>query len=1384
MRTWFVRHRLDLFVAPTILFILPLILLAPVTLGAHTLLPTDNLIDFEPWSNVAAEFGLVRPFSPGNELLSDLILENFVWKQFIKQAIEAGEIPLWNPYIFAGAPFLATGQHSALYPFSVIFYVLPLAKAFGWFALSQYFLAGLTAYLFLRVLGTGRIGALVGGVIYQLNLFMIVSAVFPMIIAGAVWLPLLLAAVELIIRQQPALGGQPASLPWMSLGALALGLTLLAGHPEVVVYSLLISAAYSGWRLAPFVIAALLRRARWWSVLRPTIFLLAMVALGLGVGAVQFVPLFDLLPDNFRAGSASFAQVRGWGFSWRRLLTFTVPNFYGNPSHHSYFDLFTWRITPVSVNVAGEPIQKIDWGIKNYVEAGAYVGILPLFLAAIAIWSYLRRVVRRTEGAVAASPSIPFFGLLAGFSLAFIFGTPLYALIYYLPGLNQLHSPFRWVWPLSLCVSVLAGWGVRFLQQRRLEGSGSAERVVRLLSGLVFWGGGLLFAGVLLARAIYATIAPFVERALADLALASGAFSNARMFFSYEALWVALAGLLLIATGIVLRASRSDLMLPQWAGRRPLWEALTVALIAIDLLIAGAGFNPTSNTKILEHEPGVVSFLKSDESEWRFTTYDPDGRKPLNANSGWMFNLQDVRGYDSIIPRQYAEYMELIQPQTELQFNRIAPLTNPQALDSPLLDLLNVKYIVTESEIDSTKFSLVYDEEVRVYRNEGVLPRAFVLPTECALAVDDFGTAVQDFDPRNYVLLEPAEAALADIQTRTPPAPAACQAVPVAVTHAGINTVVVDAQVERRSFLILADSYTKDWLAFVRPFATGEEAETRLPLLRANSNFRAVPLEIGAHTIRFRYSPDSFKLGGFISAMAAMSLVLVVGTWMWRYFYRESALDSTARRVAKNSLAPMALNMFNRTIDFIFAAFYLRVLGPGEAGNYTTAIVLISWFDIWTNFGLNTWLTREVSRKRDKASSFLTNTTIFRLVLGGLTFPVFVGGIVFYQWRTGGLGDDTVIAVVLLAIGILFSSISNGLSALFYAYEQAEYPAAITSVTTILKVSFGAVGLLLGFGFVGLAASTIVVNFITLIIMGTLAWRFYFRPRWQFNRNMQREMARESFPLMLNHLLATLFFKIDVPMIRTIRGEAEVGRYGVAYKFVDAFNIIPSFFTLALFPVMSRQALEDKKGLQRTYFLALKLLVGTAIPLAILSTFLATPMISLLGGREFLPDGARALQLIIWSIPFGWINSVTNYVLISVNQQRALTRAFMIGLTFNIVVNAIFIPRYGFAAAAVSTILSEIVEGIAFQIYIYRYVGRVPWFRLFWRLVLGGAAMTALVWFGAQVHILLGLLLGGLLYLVIMVRGNVFDLQERQLLSGIVPEAIRRPMGALFSRLQ
>ena len=279
--------------------------------------------------------------------------------------------------------------------------------------------------------------------------------------------------------------------------------------------------------------------------------LLAMAVLGIALGAIQLVPLLELLPQNFRAGSASLEQVRGWAWPLRHVLTFGLPDVFGNPSHHRWFDIWSGEWTPASVNALGEPAPTVFWGIKNYVEGGNYLSITAWLLAAVAVVAgLLRAVFARNHEHHVQPDGIPhkaprsvhlwFFAALVPVSLLFAFGTPLYAVLFYgLPGWDQLHSPFRWVYPFTVSMALLAGMGLHELLDAAYWRS-AVKAYGRLRMAVLAIVSVAALAGIAaLAVSAYSILQPDAaislgQRILDSSDLARAAFVDGRMFWSYQ----------------------------------------------------------------------------------------------------------------------------------------------------------------------------------------------------------------------------------------------------------------------------------------------------------------------------------------------------------------------------------------------------------------------------------------------------------------------------------------------------------------------------------------------------------------------------------------------------------------------------------------------------------------------------------------------------------------------------------------------------------------------------------------------------------------------------------------------------------------------------------
>src|SRR6202165_770643 len=241
------------------------------------------------WASVVyalCTLSLAYPALAGKFLVnpnSDQYIAGYAFREFAASTLKAtGHFPLWNPYLFGGMPYIAAMHGDIFYPTFLLRMVLPTDVAMTWGFIIHIFLAGLFTFGFLRALGYGFYGALIGGIAYMMSgqiasyvspghdgkLF--VSALFPL----ALWM--LYRGIR---------GGRNWS--WRAF-ALIIGRCVLSPHPQLLQYTLLACGAYAlflalsaldGVSLPPGVAIKRLAAA------------LGAVIVGLAIGAVQHLPV-------------------------------------------------------------------------------------------------------------------------------------------------------------------------------------------------------------------------------------------------------------------------------------------------------------------------------------------------------------------------------------------------------------------------------------------------------------------------------------------------------------------------------------------------------------------------------------------------------------------------------------------------------------------------------------------------------------------------------------------------------------------------------------------------------------------------------------------------------------------------------------------------------------------------------------------------------------------------------------------------------------------------------------------------------------------------------------------------------------------------------------
>ncbi|HEX8008514.1 MAG TPA: hypothetical protein VF482_19040 [Trebonia sp.] len=379
------RNRLGVMTAVAVLIALPVVIFGIPALLGHAVLPGDDMT------------------------------QNFPLRVLTGQQIRSGQLPLYNPYIWSGAPLLAGWNAGAAYPLTWLFAALPGTAAWTVNLIVTWAVAGTGMFFFLRALRLTSLASFLGALSFAFAGAMSAQVSHFGLVAGMSWVPAELLTVLRLSEDR----SMASRLRWIAAGAMAIGLTVLAGEPRAVDDACVIVGGYAVWR-----VARLGRRAG-----PAALSMLAGLVLGACLGAVQWLPGLAAISTSQRA-AASMALFTSGSLPLRWLLLALVPDLLGGSGSLGQPSFFTGY---------------------NLAEVTSYVGILPL-VAAFALLGRLRLRSRPPEWLI--------WHLIAlvGVLLALGGNTPLGAGLYRLPLFGDQRLQSRNVLVLDVALAVLFGY--------------------------------------------------------------------------------------------------------------------------------------------------------------------------------------------------------------------------------------------------------------------------------------------------------------------------------------------------------------------------------------------------------------------------------------------------------------------------------------------------------------------------------------------------------------------------------------------------------------------------------------------------------------------------------------------------------------------------------------------------------------------------------------------------------------------------------------------------------------------------------------------------------------------------------------------------------------
>jgi hypothetical protein len=783
----------------------------------------------------------------------DLVNHYIPNKQFLKESVARGALPLWNPYIFSGHPFLANIQTGIFYPPGWLCLVLPVSYGFSLLAAFHFLFAAASMFCFARLFFERRESALLAALVF------VFSGVFVtrlyggslLLIFAASWVPFIFYLAERIYRDRTA--------KFTLLLAMAFAMQVLSGSPQIVLYTLIALVLYVVfqvlWREGKGALNS--RRRPRASRVRLVQMLATGVILAGGLAAVEILPSLEFSRLSAeRAKGASWEYVTKDSFESRYFATFIAPDFFGDPT-----------------------LEGLYWGGRQgYAEINAYVGILPLLLALIPFFFLGRKNKDALEEGYAAEWRsrrlrlllFSLVGVLVFLWLSFGKSSPLFRLLYLvLPGVRYFRVPGRWLLFYTFCVSLLAGLGLEIALSAARTSARRTRR--RFVVAIVF------LVGVLMALCIVAIL---------DVPQTMTVFKIQQMrpqdSFSQPSPYlldlIAASRKSLVLAICLIAAGGATLLLLCWKRLPPAIVVLILFFIcAFDLGTFGNKFLKTVPDKDFERsfypETELVQFLANRAHDTRMTYlddvfywYNDQNQSELFPNRGMLHHLYEARGYDPLYLETYLEYVNAIglRPLKEAwgTFVSLEDVKNPN-----LLSLLNVKYILTYKTLKVEAWSLAkrFTFGLNVYENANVRGWSFLVRSRDAALLSReqiFGIlSDSSFDSLHYVLSAgkcPYE--------KTARSPAQAESVSQIVRSP--NRAIYRVSVLDSDVLVFSEPYYPGWSVYI----DGKEGN----VVRVNRALCGVFVPSGVHRVEKVFRPSSFKIGAAISFFSLFALVVVI----------------------------------------------------------------------------------------------------------------------------------------------------------------------------------------------------------------------------------------------------------------------------------------------------------------------------------------------------------------------------------------------------------------------------------------------------------------------------------------------------------------------------
>jgi len=750
---------------------------------------------------------------------TDILTQQYFWNVFIKENLFTDPcFQTWMPYINGGTPF-SGGLDLIFRPLMLLpLLIFPVHVATSYEMVSYFLLMGIGMFCYLRELRLSRRSAFLGGLFLMLNgeLVTLINAGHVNKLGAIFPLPFVFWALERALTQR--------KLKPFLVTAAVLGFAFWQGHVQVSYYICIAVAIYAVTRAL-----IIWRQERTFTpVLKLTAFSGVMVVVFLLLIAFHFLPMLSFAKVSDRAEGVDYEFATSWSLPPEEILTYFAPGLFG-----------LRRLNTDDDEPSVKAVQY--WGRAPFMQTARYFGLIPVAFIIIALCGVRNKHILTLT-------------ILALIVLAMGLGkyNPAYRLLYdHAPGFNQFRVPQMIMFVFAFATSSLSAFGVEWLFR-----DWTPRKARQLRIGLLVGGGALLLTWLLIlalpflqTRIVEQFRDMFYSREATD-ELAHARFQNLINSLAWFSFFLSAT---LAAFGMRLETRIET----RWI------MAAMLAVYLFDIWMFDEKFIDTVpiENSVYVAENDAIRYMKENPGLYRVL---PALNEPMTyavQNKFVLHHLYSVGGYEAVGVQYYNDYMDNM------------------ALWTPLIDLLNIKYIILPkgATLDEQPvkvgdviepYKVVMDADALLLENLNVMPRAY--PVHNAFIASSKEEAFEillhpQVDFREFAVLEenPTEQMAQD---NVPSAASRLE-----ITQYQTRTIRLNATMATDGLVVLNEKYYDGWKAFV----DGKSAK----IYKANYTTQAIVAPKGEHEIVFRFEPRQARFGLWVTTLTCIGLIGVFMFW-------------------------------------------------------------------------------------------------------------------------------------------------------------------------------------------------------------------------------------------------------------------------------------------------------------------------------------------------------------------------------------------------------------------------------------------------------------------------------------------------------------------------